>query len=165
MHSIDYLSDVNSARFNADGTLLLTGDETHRIRVFDTKSWNEISRLEGFEWPIGQIYLAGDNRTVIAAEIDWKTRKSRTTVRDLHDATKSTTIEGQRMPDVNEPKGLTASAIHDGYLTLLSFPGLELVKRLPDRLLGTCSGRFSYRADTLRLAVPKTRLSYGTSPI
>jgi len=143
VHSIDYLSDVNSACFSADGTLLLTGDETRRIRVFDTRTWNEITRLNGFQWPIGQIHLARDNRTVIATEIDWPSRKARTTFRDLQDAAKSTTIEGQRLLDVNELKGLVAFASDDGYLSLLSFPKLELVKRLPDRLLGTCCGRFS----------------------
>jgi serine/threonine protein kinase/WD40 repeat protein len=144
IHSIrDFESDVNSLCFSADGTLLLTGEEVGRIRAWDVATWHEVGRLEGFRLPIGQIHLAADNRTVIAAQVDWHTRKSTTTVRDLQTAEAETSLAGYRLLDVCSSGEIAALVSDDGEISLRKFPELELLRNLPGMLDGTCCGSFS----------------------
>ena len=150
VHSIrDFEDDVNSLCFSDDGTLLLTGDERCCLRVWEVGTWKEVARLENFKWPIAQIHLGADDRTVIAAQVDWHPRTSRTTVRDLHDPKVETTIEGQRLLDVDESRGLAVFAGDDGEISLRSLPRLDVVRVFPEKIPGTCCGCLSLDGDLL----------------
>ncbi len=150
VHSIrDFDNDVNSVCFSADGTLLLTGEESRQIRVWEVGTWREVGRLEGFQLPVGRIHLGADNRTVIATQVDWANRGATTTVRDLKSPEKETPLEYQRLLAVNEQQGIAAFVSNNSDISLRKLPGLDLVQRsLFDSTSASC-GCLSSSGDML----------------
>jgi len=146
-HTIrDFRSDVNFACFSQGGSLLLTAEEDCCVRAWDVNLWQEVYRVDGFSMPVGQIFLASDNRTLVASEMKWSPPQSaRTVVRDLQQNPNLDVrvLNGTRLLDVNEKRKLALLATDTGEISIRTFPELETISVLPKPLLGVCCGRIS----------------------
>lgn len=140
----DFTNDVNAVSFSTDGTILVTAEENRRIRLWETKTGTEILRDEQFEFPVGQIFLASDHRTLIASELDWQTLASRLSVRDLSAPGSPRVIDGYRMLDVDESRDVIAVVSNAGIPAVWSFPELRSISEFPSQQTETNCGQFSH---------------------
>ena len=145
----DFEDDVSSTCFSADGSLLLTAEDTRQVRIWDIKTWTAIGRITGFQWSPGYIFLASDNRTLLASEVEWKSREARTVVRKIDDVEQVRIVDGRRLLDVYEPRGLVLTATDGGEVSIRSFPDLEVISVLPAKFEGGCCGHFSASGDSI----------------
>jgi len=109
LHTIsNFRNDVNFACFSLDGSMLLTAEEDCCVRAWDVNLWQEVYRIDGFSMPVGQIFLASDNRTLIASELKWSPPPptATTVVRDLQQnpSLDVQVLPGTRLLDVNEKR-------------------------------------------------------------
>jgi serine/threonine protein kinase/WD40 repeat protein len=142
-------SDVNAACFNSDATIVLTSDDSGRVCIWDTQTGDLKGQLDDFEYGLSQIFLASDDRTLIASEVDWGPLKSKTSVWDLKTLTRSLRIEQLRMLDVSESLGIVATTSNDGEISLRNFPDLNVVLTFPGKHTSTDCGRLSHDGKTL----------------
>lgn len=138
-----FFDDINGVRFSADGSSLITAEESRMIRVWDVKTGNELYRLTEFDKPLGTVYLANNQRTVITSEVEWKEKMAVTWVCDLQNPEQRTRFPGQCLLDVDESRGIVALVSDAGEVTLRRFPGLELISSLPGIQPKTLRGEFS----------------------
>jgi len=136
--------DANAACFNSDATIVLTSDDSGRICIWDTKTGDIKGQLRDFDYGVGKIYLASDNRTLIASEVDWDSLKSKTSVWDLTTLTRSKRIDRQRMLDVSELRGIVATTSDDGEISLCRFPDLNVISTFPGKHEFAVCGRLSH---------------------
>ena len=124
-------NDVNCAIFNSDGSKMITAEEARMIRVWDMQTGAELSRLDGFDLPLGTVYLARDRRTVITSGVEWETKQSTTWICDLEDATHRIPFPGQFLLGVDESNQIATLVSDAGEVTVRSFPTFEVVHTLP----------------------------------
>ncbi len=137
-------SDVNATCFNTDGTIILTSDDSGKICIWDTQTGDLKGQLDEFDNGVSQIFLASDDRTLIASEVDWGPLKSKTSVWDLKTQTRTLQIDQQRVLDVSEPIGIVATASNDGDISLRSFPELDMMTLFSGRHTATDCGCLSH---------------------
>ena len=150
MRSIrQFTNDVNGICFNTDGTTVLTAEESGRICAWDTQTGNLKSQLEIFDSPVSQIFLASDDRTLMASEVNWQSMASKVSICDLQSLTRTTQIDGQHILDVNESQRIAATVSNEGVVGFRVFPDLHVITTFSELRPGLSSACLSHDGSML----------------
>lgn len=136
---------ANSCWVRKSDGAVLTAEDLGWVSAWDLAQTEpqELFRVEGFELPVGKVWLSSDGELMLVTEFEWQFKRFRTSAWKLTTREMIHVLDGERIIGVHEPDGQVVTASEQSVVAIRTLHDFSISKQLQTQLEHVKSGDVS----------------------